>query len=59
MRGKVKKIDNDGVQLLTNDKYHFKIPGSTSEQVKQLFSSWLKSPITVDAATSTPAPTTR
>ena len=59
MRGKVKKIDNDGVQLLTNDKYHFKIPGSTSEQVKQLFSSWLNGPISVGAATSGPAQTSR
>ena len=59
MRGKVRKIDNDGVQLLTNDKYHFKIPGSTSEQVKQLFSSWLKGPISVDAATSGPAQASR
>jgi hypothetical protein len=59
MRGKVKKIDNDGVQLLTNDKYHFKIPGSTSDQVKQLFSSWLNGPISVGAATSGPAQTSR
>jgi hypothetical protein len=59
MRGKVRKIDNDGVQLLTNDKYHFKIPGSTSEQVKQLFSSWLKGSTTVDAATSGPAQASR
>jgi hypothetical protein len=59
IRGKVKKIDNDGVQLLTNDKYHFKIPGNTSEQVKQLFSSWLNGPLPVGEATSGPAQTSR
>jgi hypothetical protein len=59
MRGKVRKIDNDGVQLFTNDKYHFKIPGSTSEQVKQLFSSWLNGSISVDAVTSGPVQASR
>jgi hypothetical protein len=54
MRGKVKKIDNDGVQLLTQDKYHFKLRGSTPEEVKRLFTSWLNGPISVDAATSGP-----
>ena len=50
MRGRVKKIDNDGVQLLTQEKYHFKVPGSTPEEVRGLFSSWLKGPISGDAA---------
>jgi hypothetical protein len=59
MRGKVKKIDNDGVQLLTQDKYHFKVPGSTPEEVKRLFSSWLKGPISFDAATSGPVQPSR
>ena len=59
MRGKVKKIDNDGVQLLTQDKYHFKLSGSTPEEVKRLFSSWLNGPISVDAATSGPVQPSR
>jgi hypothetical protein len=59
MRGKVKKIDNDGVQLLTQDKYHFKLPGSTPEEVKRLFSSWFNGPISVDASTSGPVQPSR
>ena len=59
MRGKVKRIDNDGVQLLTQDKYHFKVSGSTPEDVKRLFSAWLKGPISVDAAAAGPAPPSR
>lgn len=46
----VKGIDDDGIEALSSEKYHFKISGKSKEQVHQLFAEW-KSKTTMASAT--------
>jgi len=46
----VKGIDDDGIEALSSEKYHFKISGKSKEQVHQLFADW-KAKTTMASAT--------
>jgi hypothetical protein len=37
----IKGIDDDGVESLSNEKFHFKISGKSKEEVRQLFANWM------------------
>jgi hypothetical protein len=50
-RTQVRMVDNDGIQLYSNQKYHFKIAGKSKDEVHQLFEQWLgRAPTALAAA---------
>jgi hypothetical protein len=45
-RTQIEVVDNDGIRLYSNQKYHFKIAGKSKDDVHRLFEAWMsKTPV--------------
>jgi hypothetical protein len=50
-RTQVKVVDNDGIELYSNRKYHFKIAGKSKDEAHRLFETWMsQAPVTLASA---------